>query len=52
MSKTEEKKARSQGLSRDMSPQAISRRFDILVDLDRMARALDSAGRKQPEGTT
>ena len=50
MTKAEEFKARSRGISRDMSPQAISRRFDVLVELDRAARALRSAGRqrKQP----
>ena len=38
-----EMKRKSRGVSRDMSPEAISRRFDILVDLDRTARALRSA---------
>jgi len=51
MTKAEEIKARSRGISREMSPQAISRRFGILVELDRAARALRSAGRhqKQPQ---
>ncbi len=47
MTKADELKARSRGISRDMSPQAISRRFDVLVELDRAARALRSAGRQQ-----
>ncbi len=41
-------KARSRGVSRDMSPKAISRRFDMLVDLDRTARALRAA-RPRPD---
>ncbi len=50
MSGAEEGKAESRGASRDMSPQAISRRFDILVELDRIAREFRAAGRlaKQP----
>jgi len=44
-------KAESRGESRDMSPAAISRRFDILVELDRVARALASA-RRQPTQRT
>jgi hypothetical protein len=32
-----------------MSPQAISRRFDILVELDRTARELQSAGREKEQ---
>ena len=47
-SKAEEMKRKSRGVSRDMSPRAISRRFDILVDLDRMARALGAA-RPRPD---
>ena len=47
MSGAEEAKANSRGVSRDMSPQAISRRFDILVELDRVARELRTAGRQQ-----
>ena len=47
MSKADEMKAGSRGVSRDMSPEAISRRFDILVELDRTAQAL-SAARKRP----
>ena len=39
----EQMKARSRGVSADMSPQAISARFDILVDLDNTAKALASA---------
>jgi hypothetical protein len=39
----EQAKATSRGASRDMSPQAFSRRFDILVELDRAARALRTA---------
>lgn len=35
-------------MSRDMSPEAISRRFDILVELDRTARALRAA-RPRPD---
>jgi hypothetical protein len=42
--KPEEMKARSRGISADMSPQAISARLDILVDLLETARALRSAG--------
>ena len=42
-SKAEEMKRKSRGVSRDMSPEGISRRFDILVDLDRTARALRAA---------
>jgi len=48
---TEMTKAASRGVSRDMSPQALSRRFDILVELDRMARALESVGRQQKQPT-
>ena len=48
MSHEEQGKARSRGVSRDMSPEAISRRFDILVDLDRTARALRAA-RPRPD---
>ena len=47
MNQVEEAKASSRGVSRDMSPEAISRRFDILVELDRAARALGAA-RKRP----
>lgn len=43
MTKPEDLKARSRGVSTDMSPQAISRRFGILVELDNAARALSSA---------
>jgi len=43
MKPADEAKLRSRGVSRDMSPQAISRRFDILVELDRAARELQSA---------
>ena len=43
MNNEEQSKARSRGVSRDMSPAAITRRFDILVDLDRTARALHAA---------
>jgi hypothetical protein len=49
MTKADELKARSRGISRDMSPQAISRRFDVLVELDRAARALRSAGRRRKQ---
>lgn len=38
-------KERSRGASADMSPAAIARRFDILVDLEKTARALESARR-------
>ena len=48
MSGVREAKARSRGVSRDMSPEAISRRFDILVDLDRTARAMHAA-RPRPD---
>lgn len=48
MSRGEPAKARSRGVSRDMSPEAISRRFGILVDLDRTARALRAA-RPRPD---
>jgi hypothetical protein len=44
--KPEELKAKSRGISRDMSPEAISRRFDILVELDTLARALEKAKRQ------
>lgn len=47
----EEAKSASRGESRDMSPEAISRRFDILVELDRVARALGAA-RRRPATTT
>ena len=52
MMKPEYLKARSRGVSTDMSPQAIARRFNILVDLDNTARALSSARflRKRPNG--
>jgi hypothetical protein len=46
MSGAEQTKARSRGVSRDMSPQAISGRFDILVELDQVARLLRAAGRR------
>lgn len=46
MSGTERTKARSRGVSRDMSAQAISGRFDILVELDQAARLLRAAGRR------
>jgi hypothetical protein len=49
MKKAEKRKVRSRGISRDMSPQAISRRFDILVELDRVARELRSASRKKEQ---
>jgi hypothetical protein len=39
----EELKSRSRGISRDMSPEAISARFDILVDLHDTARVLAAA---------
>jgi hypothetical protein len=50
MNAAEEAKASSRGISRDMSPQAISRRFDILVELDRFARELRAADKlpRQP----
>ncbi len=41
----DEQKARSRGVSRDMSPEAISKRFDILVELHELARALAGAKR-------
>jgi hypothetical protein len=41
----EQAKAKSRGVSGDMSSNAISRRFDILVELDRAARELRSATR-------
>lgn len=47
----EEAKAESRGQSRDMSPEAISRRFDILVELDRVARTLSAARRRPVQGT-
>ena len=46
MSKADEMKAGSRGVSRDMSPEAISRRFDLLVELDRTAQALGAARRR------
>ncbi len=48
--KPEELKQRSRGVSTDMSPQAIARRFDILVDLYNTTKALSSAKllRKRP----
>ena len=46
MRPVEEAKAESRGESRDMSPEAISRRFDILVELDLVARALGAARRR------
>ena len=46
MKTVEEAKAESRGESRDMSPEAISRRFDILAELDRVARALGAARRR------
>ena len=51
MRTVEEAKAESRGASRDMSPEAISRRFDILVELDRVARALASARRLPARST-
>ena len=51
MSTVEDTKAAGRGASRDMSPEAISRRFDILVELDRVARALASARRRKAEST-
>jgi len=52
MMKPENLKVRSRGVSTDMSPQAIARRFDILVELDNVARALSSARllRELPKG--
>ena len=50
MSKADEMKAGSRGVSGDMSPEAISHRFDILVELDRTAQAF-SAARKRPART-
>ncbi len=47
-SKADEMKLKSRGVSRDMSPEAISRRFDILVELDRTERALRAA-RPRPD---
>ena len=41
----EQQKSESRGISRDMSPAAISRRFDILVELYELAKALESAKR-------
>lgn len=38
-------KSRSRGISRDMSPQAISKRFDILVELHDVAVFLSDATR-------
>ena len=38
-------KNESRGISRDMSPAAISRRFDILTELYEMAKALERAKR-------
>ncbi len=43
--KPEEHKSKSRGISRDMSPEAISRRLDILVELHEVARALANAKR-------
>ena len=51
MRTVEEAKAESRGESRDMSPEAISRRFDILVELDRIARALGAARRHPAQST-
>ena len=51
MRTVEDTKAASRGASRDMSPEAISRRFDILVELDRVARALASARRRPAPST-
>ncbi|MDE0026434.1 MAG: hypothetical protein OXP69_18650 [Spirochaetaceae bacterium] len=51
MRTVDEAKAESRGESLDMSPEAISRRFDILVELDRVARALASARRPPAQGT-
>ena len=51
MRTVEDAKAASRGESPDMSPEAISRRFDILVELDRVARTLASA-RRQPAQST
>ena len=39
----EDHKRRSRDASRDMSPSAISRRFDILVELHQLARTLSRA---------
>ena len=43
--KPEEQKSKSRGISRDMSPEAISKRFDILVELHEVAMALARAKR-------
>ncbi len=43
--KPEEHKSKSRGISRDMSPEAISRRLDILVELHEVAQALANAKR-------
>ena len=47
LNEADEMKAASRGVSRDMSAEAIARRFDTLVELERTARAL-SAARKRP----
>ena len=50
--KPEEQKSKSRGNSRDMSPEAISKRLDILVELHEVATALASAkrlGKAEPE---
>ena len=41
----EHAKRSSRGVSRDMAPEAISKRFDILVELHELARALAAAKR-------
>lgn len=50
----EHQKSRSRGISRDMSPEAISKRFDILVELHELAKALSRAkplGKAEPRSS-
>ena len=49
MNEIEHEKSKSRGVSRDMSPRAISRRFDILVELDRLSGELQNARRKEEQ---
>ena len=52
MNSAQHDKDRSRGISRDMSPQAIARRLEIVSELREMAQFLGQAkriDRKQPE---
>jgi hypothetical protein len=41
--KPEDQKKRSRGISTDMSPEAILKRFNIMIELDIMAKMMKNA---------